>query len=135
MTQDALRHAAEIDDGSLPLRWNPDDIPDTMIVGELLRYETIVTDFGPSQIAIVEDEDDGVAYGVALFRAVLKKKFDQLEPRPGDRVAVKYVGLEQPRQAGKNSYHNYVVKLERGTPVAAVPTADEASEGDGELPF
>jgi hypothetical protein len=104
-----------------------------MLVGTLLRYETIVTDFGPSQVAVIEDEDDGTVYGVALFRSVLKKRFDVLEPRPGDRLGLKYVGLAEPRTKGANPYHNYVLKVERNSPSAATPA--EAPEQAEELPF
>jgi hypothetical protein len=132
MTQDTLRHQVEADDGSLPERWNPEDLPGAMLVGTLLRFETIVTDFGPSQVAVIQDEDDGTVYGVALFRSVLKKRFDTLEPRAGDRIGLKYVGLAEPRTKGANPYHNYVLKVERNSSVAALAEAPEQLE---ELPF
>jgi len=133
MTQDPLRHQVEIDDGSLPERWNPEDLPGAMLVGTLLRYETIVTDFGSSQVAVIEDEDDGTVYGVALFRSVLKKRFDTLEPRPGDRLGLKYVGLAEPRVKGANAYHNYVLKVEHNSNVSAARA--EVPEQSDELPF
>jgi len=129
MTTD-FRTDLATDDGSLPTRWNPEDLPGAMLVGTLLRYETIVTDFGPSQVAVIEDEDDGTVYGVALFRSVLKKRFDTLEPRAGDRIGLKYVGFAEPTKKGGNGYHNYVLKVEH---TAAAPT--EAVEQGDELPF
>src|SRR5262252_6416060 len=106
---DDLRKAIAEDDGSLPERWNAEDLPGTTLVGTLLRFEMIVTDFGEAQVAVIEDADDDHVWGVALFRSVLKKKFDQLAPRPGDMLALKYVGLAEPRTKGANAYHNYAM--------------------------
>ena len=130
MTTDSFRNDLAVDDGSLPSRWNPDDLPGAMLVGTLLRFETIVTDFGPSQVAVIEDEDDGTVYGVALFRSVLKKRFDTLEPRPGDRIGLKYVGLAESAKKGGNAYHNYILKVEHTSSAPA-----EVVEQGGELPF
>ena|SRR5215510_6623025 len=134
---DDLRRAVEEDDGSLPERWNAEDEPGTTLVGTLLRYETIVTDYGESQVAVIEDADDQTVWGVALFRTVLKKRFDTLNPQPGDTVGLKYVGLAEPRNKGANAYHNYVLRVMRGTianGTAEVSVAREAPEDD-ELPF
>jgi hypothetical protein len=132
---DDLRRAVAEDDGSLPERWNADDEPGTTLVGTLLRYETIVTDFGQSQVAIVEDADDGTVYGVALFRSVLKKKFETLRPEPGDSIGLKYVGLEEPRTKGANSYHNYVLKVMRNSSAPATRAVAADTGGDDDLPF
>lgn len=132
MTQDTLRHDVEVDDGSLPERWNPEDVPGMMLVGTLVRYETIVTEFGAASVAVIRDEDDDRLYSVALFRAVLKKRFDTLEPRAGDRLGLKYVGLVQPPTKGANPYHNYVLKVEHNS---AAPAALPVPEAEGELPF
>jgi hypothetical protein len=135
---DDLRRAVAEDDGSLPERWNPEDAAGATLIGTLLRYETIVTDFGQSQVAVVEDAEDGVVYGVALFRTVLKKRFDALEPRPGDTIGLKYVGLEEPRNKGANAYHNYVLRVMRGASsngTAATATVSEDTGADDELPF
>jgi hypothetical protein len=131
-TEDLRRAVAE-DDGSLPARWNPDDIPGMTLIGTLLRYETIVTDFGEAQVAVIEDADDGTVWGVALFRSVLKKRFDMLEPKPGDTIGLKYVGLAEPRNKGANAYHNYVLKVDRRAtaPISAVTESEAADE----LPF
>ena len=130
---DELRRAVAADDGSLPERWNADDVPGTMLVGTLLRYETIVTDFGEAQVAVIEDDDDGHVWGVALFRAVLKKRFEQLNPKPGDTIGLKYVGLAEPRNKGANSYHNYVLKVEPGTLTNGTAAQAEPLESSGEL--
>jgi hypothetical protein len=137
-TTNDLRSKLAEDDGSLPERWNPDDEAGTTLVGTLLRFETIVTEFGESQIAVIEDADDDHVWGVALFRSVLKKRFEMLAPKPGDTVGIKYVGYVDPRNKDARGYHNYVVRVERSAVVpAAVTTAADApsADDDDELPF
>jgi len=133
-----LRTALAEDDGSLPERWNPDDVAGTTLVGTLLRFEIIVTKLGEATIAVIEDADDGTVWGVMLGRTVLKKRFEQLEPHPGDTVGIKYVGWVEPRNKNDNGYHNYVLRVIRG---AAPPVAETAADvktdqgGDDDLPF
>lgn len=138
-TTEDLRNRLADDDGSLPERWNAEDQPGTTLVGTLLRYETIVTDFGESQVAIIEDADDGTVWGVALFRTVLKKRFEQINPQPGDTLGLKYVGFVEPRTKGQNGYHNYVLRVVRGSGGGEAVAADArpaAAAGEGsELPF
>lgn len=141
-TTDELRKALAEDDGSLPERWNAEDVPGTSLVGTFLRYETIVTEFGESNIAVIEDEDDGTVWGVALFRTVLKKRFEAIQPQAGDTVGVKYVGFAEPRNKDARGYHNYVVRIIRNssngqTALAADARTDpvSGSSDDGELPF
>ncbi|SRR6266550_2255503 len=134
---DELRQSVAVDDGSLPARWNADDEPGATLLGTLLRFETIVTEFGEAPVAIIEDADDGTVWGVALFRSVLKKRFDTLAPRPGDLIGLKYVGLAEPRNKDGRPYHNYVMKVIRNAaavvPLDAPRAATEPE--DDELPF
>lgn len=133
---DDLRNAVAADDGSLPERWNAEDVPGTTLVGELLRYEMIVTKLGEATIAVVEDADDGTVWGVMLGRTVLKKRFDTLEPKPGDTIGLKYVGYVEPRNKNENGYHNYVLRVIRNPAATAVATAARgAPEQEDELPF
>jgi hypothetical protein len=139
-TNDDLRTALAEDDGSLPERWNPDDEPGTTVIGTLVRYETIVTSQGEGTIAVIED-DAGTEWGVALFRTVLKKRFEQFEPRLGDTVGVKFVGWVEPRNKDARGYFNYVVKVSRGNTLPPVRTDAEAAAelqqdtSNDELPF
>ena len=139
MTDDLRSRLAE-DDGSLPERWNPDDTPGTTLVGTLLRFETIATSMGEGTIAVIEDDDDGTLWGVALFRTVLKKRFETLEPKPGDTVGIKYVGFVEPRNKDARGYHNYVMRVVRGAEagpgtLAADARTDAAVDDENELPF
>ena len=136
MTSD-LRTALAADNGSLPERWNAEDTPGATLVGTLLRFEMIVTDFGEAQVAVIEDSDDGTEWGVALFRSVLKKRFETLAPQPGDTIGLKYIGLAEPRTKGANPYHNYVLKVERNTLAdsAAATTTTEPAASSDDLPF
>lgn len=134
-TMDDLRNQIAEDDGSLPERWNPDDAAGTTLVGVLRRYEAIVTDYGESRIAVIEDEG-GTEWGVALFRSVLKKRFETLDPQPGDTIGLKYVGFQEPRTKGANGYHNYVMRVLRASGQTAL-AADARTPADGgpELPW
>lgn len=136
-TTDDLRARLAEDDGSLPERWNPDDTPGVTLVGMLLRYETIVTEFGESKVAVIEDDDDGTVWGVALFRSVLKKRFETLEPKPGDTLGIKYIGFAEPRNKDARGYHNYVMRVMRGdaTSTGGTPAAEPPAAADDELPF
>ena len=141
-TTDDLRKALAEDDGSLPERWNAERVPGTSLVGTFVRYETIVTEFGESNIAIIEDEDDGTMWGVALFHTVLKKRFEAIAPQAGDTLGVKYVGHVEPRTKDGRGYENYVVRIIRNSAGGATAMAADArtdnnvsSSDDGELPF
>lgn len=137
-TTNDLRTRLAEDDGSLPERWNPDDEPGTTLVGTLLRFETIVTTMGEGTIAVVEDADDGTVWGVALFRTVLKKRFDTLAPKPGDTVGIKYAGYVEPRNKDSRGYHNYVMRVVRSEGSESLAADARTSGGaadDDELPF
>ena len=142
-TSNDLRTQLAADDGSLPERWNPDDEPGTMLIGTLLRFETIVTDYGEAKIAVIADDEDGTEWGVALFRSVLKNQFERMNPQPGDTVGLKYLGLTPPRSKGGNEYHNYKLRVIRGTnpPPSDVVSMDRGApstapgNGTDDLPF
>ena len=137
---DDLRSALAEDDGSLPERWNPDDVSGTTLVGTLLRFETIETSMGEGTIAVIEDADDGTVWGVALFRSVLRNRFEKMTPQVGDTVGIKYVGFVEPRNKDARGYHNYVVRVIRGSGSVPESSAAQApSSGappvDDDLPF
>lgn len=134
-TTNDLRNALAEDDGSLPERWNPDDTPDTTLIGTLLRFELIVTKLGEATIAVIKDEQDGTEYGVLLGRAVLKKRFDTLDPKPGDTIGLKYIGLVEATRKDMNPYHNYVMRVmhNAAAPARAATAVDDS--GDDDLPF
>ena len=136
---DDLRNALLEDDGSLPERWNPDDEDGATLVGTLVRLDSIVTKLGPGTIAVIQDAEDGTTYGVLLGRSVLKKRWEQLNPREGDTIGLKYVGWVEPRNKDSQGYHNYVLRVLRNaappppSPMVGGVPADDAS--DDELPF
>jgi hypothetical protein len=137
MSMNELRTKLADDDGSMPERWNPDDTEGTTLVGTLLRFETLVTKLGEGTLAVIEDADDGTVWGVLLGRTVLKKRFDTLQPKPGDTIGLKYVGFVEPRNKDSMGYHNYVLRVVRGVGTAAetgVATEVQPPD-DGELPF
>ena len=135
MTMNDLRTAIANDTGELPERWNPDDEPDMVLVGTLLGVETLATDLGPARIAHIEDAEDGTVYGLMIERSVLKNRWEQLKPQNGDMVAIKYIGLTPPRVKGKNSYHNYVLRVARAEGTVATAPAATAPADTDDIPF
>lgn len=133
-TMDEFKARLAEDDGSLPQRWNAEDVPNTSLVGTLLRFDTIVTSQGEGTIAVIEDADDGTLWGVALFRSVLRKRFETLNPKPGDVLGIKYIGLVQPQSKDARPYHNYVMKVIRGEGSSSL-APDVKVEQANELPF
>src|SRR5262245_28540660 len=97
---DAMKARLDEDNGELPERWNPDDTPGQRLIGRLLRFESITTQLGVAKLAVIRSAEDDVTYGVLLGRDVLKKRFDLLDPRPGDWIGLKFHGRVHPRSGG-----------------------------------
>jgi hypothetical protein len=138
-TTDDLRQALADDDGSLPERWNPEDEAGATLVGTLRGVETIATRLGEAQIAVIEDAEDGRQWGVMLGRTVLRKRWELLNPQPGDTIGLKYVGWAEPRSKDQQGYHNYVLRVLRGgplaPPVSAMSPIPADTGDDDDLPF
>jgi hypothetical protein len=77
----------------------------------------------------------GTERSVLLGRAVLKKRFETLDPKPGDSIGLKYVGYVDPRNKDQNGYHNYVMKVQRNSAAPAIHAVAADTGGDDDLPF
>lgn len=86
--------------------WRPE--PGDIIEGTLDAIKTGEGDYGPYplyELAL----DDGTGISLHAFHSVLRNEL--ATARPGDRIAVQYVGLK-PRKNGK-PYESYKVALEQ----------------------
>lgn len=108
---DPFRSSLEQFDGEYPPYWNPEE-HGNVLVGQLLRYEKGTTEYGPCDIAVVIREDTGDTVSLWLTSFVLKERFREERPRPGERIGVKYLGKQEPKHGGK-PYNNYYVAVDR----------------------
>lgn len=110
-----LRAKLEKDSGELPKSWIP-KVGD-LLCGELVRYDSGHTPYGRAVIAVVRDEDTEELRGVWLIHHVLREKFKEDRPRPGEWVAIKRL------PDSERGYRRYSLLLDRG-PTAEVPDFD-----------
>lgn len=95
-----------------PPAWKPQ--PGERLAGRLIRTDTRTTPYGPSGVAIVEDEA-GVSWCVYLS-TVLKAAFEEQRPQPEDRVEIQYHGKHESK-----GYHRHTLVCERPAPCPAQP--------------
>lgn len=143
-SQDPFRQSIDGFDGSYPPWWNPEEHGNTLI-GQLIRYEKGTTQYGPCHIAVIMDEDTGTVYSVWLQSFVLENRFREENPKPGERVGIKYLGRQSPKDGGAE-YHNYHVQVDRRdqatpwerpapAPAAPGPVAERRAIAQGQHPL
>lgn len=88
------------------------------ICGRLVRFDSRVTKFGAVQIAVIEQDGGRGKVGVWTNPTVLRRAFDEHDPRPGDRVAIRYDGRHPEKQ-----YHLFRMVIDRAQPQPQPPTA------------
>jgi hypothetical protein len=108
---DELEQAAEREYGEA---WLPDlhDEQPRTLVGAVTGYnQGPVSEYTGEQpwICAVEDRD-GKAWSVWLNRTVLVNEFERKRPMPGDRVAIRYRGVQdEPSRKGAQPAHLYTL--------------------------
>jgi len=80
---------AKSDGTTLGTSWAEEESP--VIAGELLRYEKATTRYGEAVIAVIRDDKLGEV-SVWLTPTVLKSRFADARPVPGEVVGIKYLG-------------------------------------------
>jgi hypothetical protein len=123
-----------------PEPWDPE--PGDKVAGEVVQVQRFDSKFTGEEYPVVDllTDADTLA-GVRIYgsRTVLGNELDRLQPQPGDRLAVKYVGMVENKGV---EYHSYRVVLDRVQPapprLAVVPpvvtTGDEPPLPDEPLP-
>lgn len=122
-----------------PDPWDPE--PGDKVAGEVVQTQRFDSKFTGEEYPVVDlVTDPDTLAGVRIYgsRTVLGNELDRLQPQPGDRLAVKYVGLVENKGV---EYHSYRVVLDRVQPapprLAAVPSVaddDEPPPPDQPLP-
>lgn len=111
---DDFRQGFEDDDGNLPDPWKPN--PGEKLFGTLERYDSGITQYGTSPIAIIRDEESSELVAVWLFHTVLLSKFDKLKPQPGERIALKRL----PNDPAKR-YKKFALRVDRAESAQPIP--------------
>ena len=103
-----------------------------MVIGHVVRYSEGLSEYGPYPILVVNDEDSGEDVSIHLFHFVLARKVMELRPVPGERVAVKYLGKKDGKDAKHDPYRIFHVKVDRveeKTPDSVSPNWDKYFDG------
>ena len=79
--------------------------PGDVLMGEVLDVRTISTDYGPLQVAYIQDGD--AVYSLPLGHTALRSGWEEEGVEIGDDVYVEYQG-EAESEAGQ-TYHDYLV--------------------------
>jgi hypothetical protein len=120
-------------DVGYPEGWRPEK--GDFILGELVGYGSFDGDYGVVPIANVKAKkgttspdgekvelEEGKIYGVWLSHAVLKRKFEDLKPVPGEIIGILRKDLIKPKTKGYKPYPDYGVKVhDRATVGSYVP--------------
>lgn len=115
--------------------------PGDKVIGEIESVGTIVTDFGPSIVTTILQED-GSAVNVAWFGGVLKNQWQSLQPVVGMTVGIEFLGEKPSKTKGHKDYKDWFVLLDEATrpvgassfvsptaPAAAAPAAADGDDG------
>jgi hypothetical protein len=105
-----LRQQMADDDGVPAQMWDPE--PGESLLAEVLRYEERTTKVGPCRVAVVREIDTDDEWSVWLSRSVLRNEFDKQEPRPGDKIGLKFHGEKSTRN-GQSTYFLYTLRVIR----------------------
>lgn len=99
-----------------PDPWDPE--PGDKVAGEVVQIQRYDSKFTGEEYPVVDlVTDPDTLAGVRIYgsRTVLGNELDRLAPQPGDRLAVKYVGMVENKGV---EYHSYRVVLDRTQPAA-----------------
>lgn len=102
----------------------------SMIVGKVVGFSRAYSKHGPYPVVTVRDEEDNEVKSVHCFHTALASQFREQDPKPGDRIAVRYDGLKTAKD-GETEYHNYKVRVD----APSRSFADVMTEEDDDLPF
>jgi hypothetical protein len=86
---------------------------DPVIVGRLVAIEPGETEYGPAQVAVVEQRD-GERRSVWVLQQLLREEFARLSPQVGEVIAIGYHGRKISQTTG-NPYDVFRVAVDRSS--------------------
>lgn len=95
--------------------WFPDQIGDSL-VGVFLRYEVTPNN---KVLALIKPEGDQPEVGVWMVNKVLRSRFEELLPAPGERIGIRYTGTRVSREGGF-TYRTWLVVMPDRAPEGGV---------------
>lgn len=112
--------------------------PGDMLVGKVVGFSKGFSEYGPHPVVTIKSEDDGEQYSVHCMQTVLRNQMSEADPKPGDRIAVKYLGdseAKSGKRAGK-AYKDFKVRVHAPNRSFADVLGDIAArEDDDDMPF
>lgn len=94
--------------------WDFKQIP--VIAGKIESFARVDTTRGPKVVCTIVEEDiePPRRWAVWLSQAALLNRFQQLQPRVGELVAIHYLGqADEPVRAGESPPHRFRVEVDR----------------------
>jgi hypothetical protein len=118
-----------------PEPWDPK--PGDKVVGEVVqvhRYESKFTGKEYPVVDLVTDPETLTGVRIYGSRTVLGNELDRLQPQPGDRLAVKYLGVI--KAGTPDEYHGYKVMLDRAaSPRPRLQVVPPAASDSDDVPL
>ncbi len=87
-----------------------------MVCGEIVTLEPVVGEFGPVMVCTIADEEAREDIAVWISPKVLRDRFQMLQPKVGERIAIKALTEGKGERTGR-SYKRFEVRMDR-TPEA-----------------
>jgi len=105
-----LRQKVETD---YPDAWDFKEIPE--IVGVVESIDRVDSDNGPRAVACIREVEGSSQkrWSVWLSQAALRNRFMQLDIRPGELVAIRYLGVGEASRPGFSPPHRFRVEVDR----------------------
>ena len=108
--------------------WNPR--PGEVLEGTFVGYLQGQDDFGPCNIAVIQESGTDQTVHVWLHRTMLQKWFEGNRPRAGDRLSLEYRGSRTGRKGQR--YHDYELQKINDCPALPdIPPEMQMFESNG----
>ena len=113
--------------------------PGQTLVGKVKGFSKGFSKFGAHLVVTVQREDDGEIVSVHALHTSLRNQIAEADPKPGDRIGVKYVG-ERTSEKGKRkgtTYKEFRVRVDSPNRSAqdVLRSIGLAEEDEDDMPF
>ena len=102
------------------------------IAGTVVRLDLAETEYGQQKIVVL-DPGDGNLRSIWLLHDALLSQMKKLRPRPGDVIAVRYLGRQ--KSGSGRSYHAYTVASDGDRPGFEWDGGQVSQDAGNEHPF